>query len=206
MKTSILFTFLLISVLASAQYAPVTPLHNKPPEPQQDSTVEKKGFDPERLVIGGSLGASFGDYTFVNLSPQVGYMFNKYLTAGVGINYVHQSIKTYQYGLNDYVYKEKYSYAGMNIFGRVFPVRFLFISAQPELNYSWGKIQFNDSYSPDPDIKQDGKFVPSFLVGAGAVLSPNGKGGMYISVQYDVIQDNRSPYGTKPYLNIGFGF
>lgn len=206
MKTSLFLSLLLVSAMASGQYAPVTPLNNRRIEPEQDSAEVKKGFDPQRLVIGGNLGASFGDYTFVNLSPQVGYMFSKYITAGVGINYVHQSVKNYQVGDNNYIYKEKYSYAGMNLFARFFPVRFLFLSAQPELNYSWGKIQFNNDYSSDADIKQAGKFVPSFLIGAGAVLSPNGKGGMFVSLQYDVIQDVRSPYGTRPYLNIGFGF
>jgi hypothetical protein len=205
MKATTFLAFLFFSAGINAQNAPVTPLSNKPVE-EADTTEPKKGFDPNRLVIGGSLGASFGDYTFVNLSPQVGYMFNQYITAGAGINYVFQSVKTYQAGTSNYIYKENYSYVGMNLFARVFPIRFLFISAQPELNYGWGKVKFNDEYFQDPDIKQDGKFIPSFLVGAGAVLSPNGKGGMFISLQYDLIQDDRSPYGTKPYLSIGFGF
>ncbi|MCU0396136.1 MAG: hypothetical protein MUF29_09505 [Chitinophagaceae bacterium] len=52
---------------------------------QQDSSYpeKQKKFDPNRLVFGGIVGASFGDFTFVQVSPQVGYMFNPYLTATV---------------------------------------------------------------------------------------------------------------------------
>jgi hypothetical protein len=207
MKALIVCSFLLIGFLANAQYTPVTPLTNKPVEQptEQDTEEEKKGFDKNRLVFGGNIGASFGDYTFVNLTPQVGYMFNQYITAGVGINYLYQSVKYYDGAGNDYA-SNNLSYAGMNLFTRIFPVRFLFISAQPEINYSWGKLKYKGIYGDRMDEKLAGKFVPAFLVGAGAVLSPNGKGGMFLSIQYDVIQNERSPYGTNPYLNIGFGF
>ena len=206
MKALIVCSFLAIGFLAKAQYTPVTPLTNKPVEqPAEQDTEEKKGFDKNRLVFGGNIGASFGDYTFVNLTPQVGYMFSQYITAGVGINYLYQSVKYYDGAGNDYA-SNNLSYAGMNLFTRIFPVRFLFISAQPEINYSWGKLKYKGVYGDRMDEKLAGKFVPAFLVGAGAVLSPNGKGGMFISLQYDVIQNERSPYGTNPYLNIGFGF
>jgi hypothetical protein len=191
----VLLTFLLAGIFTHAQDAPVTPLNSPAP---QDSVEEKKGFDPQRLVIGGSLGASFGNYTFVNVSPQVGYMFNQYITAGAGINYIYNS---YKYSNGD---RDNYSFAGINLFSRVFPVRFLFLSVQPEINYSWGKYK---TESPSlPDIDYGGAWVPAFLVGAGAVLSPGGKGGIFLSIQYDVVQNGRSPYGTVPYFNIGFGF
>lgn len=201
MKIRLLFLPLLLMSLISFGQAPVTPLTAKPPVTENDSTEpeEKKGFDPNRLVIGGNLGAGFGNYTFVNVTPQVGYMFNQYITAGVGINYLYNS---YKYSNGD---RDSYNFAGVNLFARFFPIRFLYISAQPEIDYSWGKYKFGD-YTTEPDYKYDGKWVPAVLVGAGAVLSPNGKGGIYFGVQYDLIQNDRSPYGTHPYLNIGFGF
>ena len=167
--------------------------------------AEKKKFDKDKLVFGGNLGATFGDRTFVNFSPQVGYRFNQYVTAGTGINFVFASYKYYTNQGNDW-FKENYTNAGVNVFARVFPVNFLFISVQPEANYNWGKIKYYDSYSTAPDFKQPGKIVPSLIVGAGAILSSGGRGGVTASVQYDVIQNERSPYGTKPYLSIGFIF
>ncbi len=160
-------------------------------------------FDPKKLVFGGNLGLSFGDFTFVNLSPQVGYQFSDFITAGAGVNYVATSIKTRSFNTGDELFRENYGYAGLNLFARVFPVDFLFVSLQPEMNYSWGKIKFKDGR---PDQQLESSWIPSFLVGAGAVLGGSGGRGMLLSVQYDLAQDPRSPYGTRAFINIGYAF
>jgi hypothetical protein len=168
------------------------------PEPEK----EKKKFDPSRLVFGGNLGASFGDYTFVNVSPQVGYMFSPMFTAGAGINYVHSSFKT---RFSNEEIKETFNYAGINLFGRVFPTNFLFATLQPEINYSWGKIKFENN--SQPDIEQDAEWIPTILVGAGVMLGGRGgRGGLMLSIQYDLAQNPRSPYGTSPFIGMGFSF
>src|ERR1017187_2606703 len=79
----------------------------------QDSDV--KGFDKSKLFVGGGLGLAFGTYTIVNVTPLVGYRFSELFAAGVGINYSY-------YGYNDGYWNYKQSYAGMSIFGRVYPV------------------------------------------------------------------------------------
>ena len=58
----------------------------------QDEEEPKKGFDKEKLFFGGNFGLGFGsNQTSINISPQVGYRFNKYLAAGAGINFVYAS-------------------------------------------------------------------------------------------------------------------
>src|SRR5687767_1339338 len=52
----------------------------------QDEEEPKKGFDKDKVFIGGNFGLSFGDFTLINVSPQLGYRFNNVLAAGVGIN------------------------------------------------------------------------------------------------------------------------
>ena len=168
----------------------------------QDEEEGKKGFDKNKLFFGGTFGASFGSYTFVNVSPQVGYRFNKYFAAGTGVNFIYTSAK-YDYGSAALNYKNEYGVVGLNIFGRVYPVQFLVIQAQPELNYTWGKVHF---YDGSPDQKLDPKFVPSLLVGGGVAIPTGGRGAMTIMYQYDVVQDPRSPYGTGAFLSIGFNF
>jgi hypothetical protein len=201
---SILFT--IISVMLLAQYStnakPGYGINMQQPTTENDSSV-KKGFDPSRLVFGGNLALSFGDYTFINISPQVGYMFSPMFTAGAGINYINSSLKYEDINGNE-VYKESYGYAGMNLFGRFFPTNFLFAMVQPEMNYSWGKVDFNDSSIPD--TKLDSKWVPTFLVGAGVVLGGGGRGGLMLSIQYDLAQDPRSPYGSNAFLGMGYSF
>src|SRR6478736_4936619 len=96
----VLFTILAVSVFA------------------QDEEEEKKGFDKNKLFFGGTFGASFGSYTFVNVSPQVGYRFNKFFAAGAGVNFIYSSAK---YDYYNPPYKEEYGVVGLNIFGRVYP-------------------------------------------------------------------------------------
>ena len=164
----------------------------------------KKGFDPNKLVFGGGFGASFGNFTFVNVSPQVGYMFNPYLTAGAGINFIYQGQKYENFsGINEDA-KSNYGYAGLSVFGRVFPIRFIMLSVQPELNYNWGNVKYDNPNIPDTKI--DAKFVPSLLLGGGLFLPAGRRGGTMISLQYDVIQNERSPYGSNAFVNVGFSF
>jgi hypothetical protein len=195
---------LLLLVGFNTVIAQSNPMYMAPAREKEETEEENKKFDASRLVFGGNLGVSFGDLTFVNISPQVGYMFSPTVTAGAGINYVHTGIKTRDLNGNE-LFKENYSYAGLNVFGRVFPTNFLFASLQPEVNYSWGNIRFANDIQPD--IKAKGIFVPSLLVGAGLFLGSNGgRGGFMLSMQYDLAQDPRSPYGSAPFINMGYAF
>ncbi|GEM_PF-311724 len=145
-------------------------------------------FDKSKLSIGGSLGLQFGDYTVVNISPQVGYDFSKYLTAGAGIGYTY--------------FKEDFSnerwtnsYLSFNLFGRFYPIDFLVIGIQPEISRMWQTLKVNgESYN-------DNKFVPSFLVGGGFRY-----GGAIVMIQYDVVQDDFSPYGDRLVYTVGYTF
>lgn len=193
----LLFSLFLSGQLFAQRNAP----DDRKPETQQ--RPDRK-FDPSKLVFGGNMGLNFGDFTFVNLSPQVGYQFSDFITAGAGVNYVATSIKTRNFNTGDELFRENYGYAGLNLFTRVFPVNFLFVSLQPEMNYSWGKIKFKDGR---PDQQLEASWIPSALVGAGAVLGGGRAGrGMLLSVQYDLAQDPRSPYGTRAFINFGYAF
>jgi hypothetical protein len=164
----------------------------------QDESATK-GFDKSRLFIGGNLGLSFGSYTVINVSPQVGYHFSDVFAAGAGINYIYYNYKYYATDGSIYE-KDTYSYVGMNIFGRVYPIRQFFIQAQPEVNYVWGN-QYNYGYAPDYTLP--GQFVPSLLLGGGAAI-PAGRGAVTISVLYDVLQNTLSPYYHQAVFAFGF--
>ena len=186
--------YLLLIVLASVMYVPAVLAQREDPEPS-----EKKGFDKSKLFIGGNIGASFGDYTMANLSPQLGYRFNDYLAAGAGVNFLYSGIKYRNYdGSLDS--KIGYGVAGLNIFGRVYPIKYILLQAQPELNYVWGKYKY---YDGTPDQKIPGKLVPSLLLGGGAVI-PQGPGAIVIMVQFDVLNQAQSPYGNRAIYNFGY--
>lgn len=160
----------------------------------------KRGFDKEKLFFGGTFGLGFGgNSTLVNISPQVGYRFNRYLAAGAGVTFLYSSYR-YRYYVPEY--KENYGVAGLNVFGRVYPIDYLFLQIQPEMNYNWGKFKF---YDGSADQKLDGKIVPSLLGGVGAAI-PAGRGAFIILVQYDLLQNERSPYGNRAFYNFGYNF
>ncbi len=166
---------------------------------QDEEAPEKKGFDKNKLFFGGSLGLSFGSYTFINVSPQVGYRFNKTFAAGTGINVQYSSYKT-DYNNPSVDYKEQYGMAGLNIFGRIYPIDFLFLQLQPEMNYTWGDLSFYDGRA---EQKLESKFVPSLLGGLGAGI-PAGRGAFIVMAQYDILQQDRSPYGSGVFFQFGY--
>ena len=166
---------------------------------QEEDAKEKKGFKKENLFIGGNFGLSFGDYTLINISPQLGYRFNRYLAAGIGINGQYVSIKDRDFNGNAFR-KVSQGVAGLNVFGRVYPIQNVMLQLQPEANYIFGRQRF---YNPREDFKIDAEIVPSLLGGAGVVL-PSGRSSFIISVFYDLLQRENSPYGEKPFINFGY--
>ncbi len=146
-------------------------------------------FDVSKLSIGGNLSLQFGDYTLVGISPQVGYDFSKYLTAGAGLGYTYFKEDFYDYDYSG-------SYLSFNLFGRFYPVEYLVIGVQPEISRLWQTLKYNDGYK-----HSENEFVPSFLIGGGVRL-----GGMIAMIQYDVVQNKNSPYGDNLFYSIGYTF
>ncbi|MBI2281746.1 MAG: hypothetical protein HYU68_13810 [Bacteroidetes bacterium] len=71
------------------------------PETKPDS--EKSGkFDWDRVTVGGGLGATFGDLTYFEIAPAVGYYITDNILAGVGGTYIYYSDNVYKYKTNIY--------------------------------------------------------------------------------------------------------
>ena len=185
----LLFTFSAISLLKAQNE------NQEPPE-------EKTGFDKSRLFIGGSFGLSFGDATIVNISPQVGYRLSRYFATGVGINGQYSQFK---YRSGDEIFqRQMYGSVGLNIFGRVYPIPQLFAQVQPEMNYVWQEIRTYSPYPDQPtDVRKNSQFVPSVLLGGGGALPMGRSAAFIIMIQYDVLQQNLSPYGSQPFYSFG---
>jgi hypothetical protein len=158
-----------------------------------------KGFDKSKLFFGGNFGLNFSSYyTLVNVSPQIGYRFNDHLAAGTGVNFIYTSEKSpYQ---ND-LYRYNYTVAGLNVFGRVYPIPQIVLQLQPEYNYTWGKVKY---FNPSSSDKVPGKFVPSLLAGAGGAIPAGRVGALLIMAQYDLLHSDRSPYGSRVFFSFGY--
>lgn len=162
-----------------------------------EDTAPKK-FDKSKLFFGGNFGLGLGNKSSsIILSPQVGYRFNTHFAAGAGINFNFYSYK-------DIVdTKTSYGYTGLNVFGRLYPISYILLQAQPELNYSWGSIKYPNN---QPSQKLRGEFVPSLLLGGGAAIPTGGRGSLILMLQYDILQETRSPYGSKAFFTMGYNF
>jgi len=170
---------------------------------QEDAPLEKRGFDRSRLFGGGNFALNFGNITIINVSPQLGYRFSRYLAAGVGVNAQYSSFKTINAYDGATFSRENYGVGGVNVFGRFYPIEHIILQVQPEANYVWGKIKY---YNPAEQLKLSGKIVPSLLLGAGGAIPMGGSGAFIAMAQYDILQSDRTPYGDKIFFNFGYNF
>ena len=146
------------------------------------------GFDKSKLVYSGTVNFAFtNNFSSVTISPQVGYAFNKFFTAGTGINYNYRGNPN-----------TSLNFLGLNVYGRVKPIQYVAFQVQPEGHYMWGK-------------NLESRIIPCVLVGAGVVI-PSGKVGFINAmIYYDVIQYtyngiNYSPYGNQVIYSVGYIF
>ncbi|MDH6358390.1 hypothetical protein [Parabacteroides sp. PF5-9] len=155
-------------------------------------TGVKAQFRTDKLTFGGGLGMQFGNYTLINIAPQVGYNFSNYLNAGAGFTFTHYSDK---YDNNQW--KQTNNYLGFNVYGRLYPLPYVVLSVQPEINRMWR----SNTYRPTGDKTKEEEMIPSFLVGAGVRVGP-----MRLMIQYDVAKNENSPYGNKIFYSVGYSF
>ena len=105
----------------------------------QKKKAAAKGFDPHRLIFGGGLSLSFGDYTSIGVSPIIGYKFTDHFAAGVGIGYQYLRIKNYVplTDLNGFVqyYDYKSSIVYPSVWARYIVFSNFFVQAELEHDF-----------------------------------------------------------------------
>lgn len=167
------------------------------------------GFLKENLFIGGSLSLGYGSYDFnVGANPEIGYSLNKWLDAGlvVNLNYSSERADPNGYYNNDTRYRS-FNY-GAGLFGRVWPLPFLFFQAQPEFNF----INYNEKFmGPGGGTYSQTTNAPSLLLGVGYGQRIVGQSSFFISLSLDVLNSQYSPYrdfngAALPVVRAGFDF
>ncbi len=166
-----------------------------------DEEIKSGGFKKENLFTGGGLNISFfSGGTVLGATPQLGYAVTNWLDAGISAGY------TYIAQRDAYDNKYRKSIIAPGAFVRIFPLTFLFITAQYEHNFlrqksipaSGGSLIFKDE-------------VNSLLTGIGYSSGREGKNTpyYYFSVSFDILNRPNSPYnditgGIFPVINAGF--
>jgi len=175
-------------------------------EKQEEEKPEKKrGFKKENLFTGGGVNLGFGSgATTLGISPYFGYSLNRFVDVAASIGYNYTSQRDYV----EYGDKARQSVFSPGVFTRIFPVKFLFAHAQYEHNFIRFKYlpASNGSYQPFTEKYN----VGSLLVGPGyANGRGDGKSFYYISVLWDLLKDEKSPYvdglgRPTPIIRAGF--
>jgi hypothetical protein len=171
-----------------------------------DKSQEKKGFKKENLFTGGSVSAGFSNYeTVLGITPQFGYSLTKWADAGITFNLNYTSQRDYE----EFGDKLRQTVYGPGAFVRLFPVKFLFASAQYEFNLIHLKYipTTNSSFSP----AKTNLNANSLLLGAGYAGGREYGGNSYyfFSISWDVLGDKNSPYidgfgRSNPIIRAGY--
>ncbi|HWB24525.1 MAG TPA: hypothetical protein VG738_03550 [Chitinophagaceae bacterium] len=192
-------------LLISNAFAQRTP----PPTYSGGDKDDDGGISDDRWFAGGSLALGFGSNTFnVGGNPELGYSVSQWLDAGVtlNLNYTSQRADPYYYYNQDTRYRS-FNYGG-GVFARVYPVRFLFVQLQPELNwihYSAKDYANNLSYSNTVS-------AASLIAGVGYTQRMVGEGSYFLMVGLDLLDNANSPYRDSytraqlPIIRAGFDF
>jgi hypothetical protein len=145
----------------------------------------------QRLYYGGTVGATFGTVTSIQLMPVVGYRIMPRWSAGIGLTYQYfkDSRPLPAYETNIY---------GGNIHSRVFIWENLFAHTEFEV------LNFDVPAFDLTSYRLVRKSVPAWFVGAGYFLPIGQRSGMSITILYDLIQDPNSPYPANYTMRIGF--
>ncbi len=166
------------------------------------SSIAQDGQRPaflDKIYVGGGFGASFGDYTYVNISPIIGYKVTLKLSAGIRLMYQYttydyfdyQDQRTKQYSGNDF---------GIGGFARFMVRGPFFLQAEYEhLNYDGLD---NSGYSRSG--------FNSFMAGGGMAQPVGGKAFLFFTAMYNFSYDNfdnnnvyRSPYNSPWVIRVG---
>jgi len=172
------------------------PIHHK----------KKKGFDPDKLIIGGSAILNFGDgYYDLGLSPTVGYKFSKTVALGIGAGIESAKLVesvdngTGVYTNTTYKFRNVYPdlWARITIYKRFYALaeyQYDFLHYSREASDQYGSIS---PYNINPTIS-------TLLLGAGFRIPIAGRVSAMAEVYYDVLQNQYSPdYQQGPGIRIG---
>ena len=166
------------------------------PVDRDENTAEPPPLK-DRIIFGGGFGAWFSQtFSFVEVSPMLGYMITPSLSGGVGITYQFISRTYYNNTTNTEFTDNSHIYGG-RLFGRAQLIGPLFAHAEFE------SISF-EYYNPGNNTFQR-EWVPGLMLGGGLMQPMGRKGGVAIMVMYNVIYDSmRSPYNSPVIYRISF--
>jgi len=177
--------FITIGLTSTAQF-----IADEEPEYATD-TIPKF---TDKLFFGGNLGLMFGSYTYVNISPIVGYRVKPHLSVGTGA--IYEYIKDNRY-LN---YEFETTIWGGKLFAQTIVLDFLILYA--ENNFLSLERRYYDAKNNYPET---GRFFLNVPWVGGGFYQGTSNGGMYFMVLFNLNTSMNSPYSNYEF-RIGINF
>jgi hypothetical protein len=161
------------------------------PAPSVDSQSRYGGFDSDNLFFGGGVGLAFGDVTYIELAPLLGYRVAPQASVGASLIYRYR---------NDDRYRESFSTSdyGGSVFGRYHVYQPLFLHAEIEyLSYEYVRFDFS--------TERDN--FTSYFLGAGVDFPIGPRTSMFLLGMYNFAYDSGepSPYDSPWVIRFGVG-
>lgn len=170
----LMFLFVFAAIHMEAQNN--RPMKTKSPKPK----IAWK----DSLYYGGNVGLQLSSYgSLVDLSPNIGYKFNKYASVGVQAIFTNISIRS-----NNYIYK--YMFYGGGAFVRLKPLPYLFLQAEYDVLNVPDNFSFVGNKRTIADVYLGG-------IGLRNQLGPNSC--YYALLMYEFIPTPNSPYTYGPF-------
>lgn len=186
MKKKFIITLLITSLCSSFLFA-------------QDKEEMQHVFKKENIFIGSALNLGFSSGIFqLGANPEIGYSIANWLDAGISTNINYTSFRYPGYSDRMFNY-------GAGSFVRIWPARFLFLSALPEYNWITVTTKYTNG---NPSFKR--KFnAGSMLLGAGYGTRIVGRSYSYFAIMFDAMKNVNSPYRdaenrAMPIVRAGF--
>ena len=159
-----------------------------------NSSIAKEPY--KRVYVGGDLGATFGDYTQISITPYIGYRFSNEISSGLQFVYNH----SWQYINKDQVNQttlQSNTYGG-NIFLQYNPTPSFYLK---------GEFEYDSytNYETTQNTKETDA-VPFIFLGAGYSKTFSKVATFNAGIKVDILNNENSPYPDfTPFFYAGVG-
>ncbi|MGB3617713.1 MAG: hypothetical protein WBA12_06310 [Catalinimonas sp.] len=146
----------------------------------------------DRVFFGGNFWMQFGNFTFVELSPQALYRVNDKLAAGGGLTYIYRRTAFRGFVTEGSVY-------GARTLARYTIYRNVFAMAEMEL--------LNIGYFNRDTQREERTWTVNPFIGGGVIFPLGNRGQFTVAAMYNLNHDPTRSFYPQPYtLRTGFNF
>ena len=186
---------LLLSTNIFGQTEQPAPGSQEEPKPISYGEEAPETSFKDKMFFGGSLGLQFGSYTYVDVSPLIGYKITERLQAGVGFTYIYYKVKQSTY----YDPYETSTYGG-RVFGRYYFLENFFAHSEFEILNMEVPSNFNPVNNYYTDMKRDN--ITSVMIGGGFAQPIGSNAAILLMALWNLTEEEFSPY-QNPIFRIG---